>query len=1035
MPTKQRTAAEESGPFESLLELRAQHLEMTRTIHRNGCDEDVVDRIRQFIDRAKAIGTRLDSSADRDAAQNIITYWASYLFTAGDREALSAALPVLDPFDSANAPDLDKAACPYKALSAFGEEDAGGFFGRGDAVKTLLDRLREQPVVLVIGPMGSGKTSLVTAGVIPTLKLRMTGKDENPLFIVLLPGTDPFDALLRHLHEATAGSGLPERGAWISEQKKKLERSPQYLRTLLNNTFPGRPVFIVIDRFEEVFTLCSDPQIREKFAEALNSVCPSAQTPNRAILIIGESYQKQALNLAAFKPLDKNLAARFTVPPLTYAEALSIIESPAVTVGLKFDEGIVEDLAKDVEGQAGALPALQFTLGKLWNERERNRITWEAYRKVGTPREALQRTAEAVFENLSPEEQDAARKLFLRLVDPTVAGYFIRRNARRDALLQLDSTGAMAPVLEKYVEAGLIRRRPGANWDDDYFDVPHEALINYWPRLADWLQKWREHSETEHRLVETARLWQKSAYEKGYLLSGDALKEAEAYREAAPELAELIAASREAEDRRRNSRNLKCLLAALLLLLLVVVWQWNKAEEQHKIADAEAKASLDTLSQMLKSIHDQRLHGAITTTAAKGLLKPSKEIFASVEQRPGLAAARVQALINLVDVYFDAGNYPKALEMAKQAKEISEQNLNENRGNDAWQKNLYESAFRLGDSIEKVEHDRDRALEEYRLALQLAKQLAANDRTSEWQRNIAFIENKIGDIFKLLTPPNWREAQDHYEVALEVGERLVAKDPDLENEKTVGDARTRLGELYVDQKLWEDALEQCQIALSIRKRLAEQSPDDDVYQSNLSAVYRRMGDAYMGANRYEDARQQYQKTFEIKDRLAHKDPDNIERRDELIHVREKLGKLLATERQFDAALKEFNAALKIQIELAQKFSDNHDRQRNVASAYEQVGDALEARGEAQKSKDDLQEAREMYKNGVAGLEAFMIRNPGSGLESVRDNLQKKAQDLMKKIQPPHITAPKRDATAPKTYPLPKMPQKPIAPPYRRRGQK
>ena len=875
MPTEQLPGADASERFESLFELRAQHLEMMRTIRRNGCDEDAAGRIRQFIDRAKAIGTRLDLLADRDAAQNIITYWASYLFTGGDREALAAALPVLDPFDPANAPDLGKAACPYKGLSAFGEEDAGGFFGRGDAVKALLDRLGGQPMVLVIGPMGSGKTSLVTAGVIPTLKLRMTGKDKNPVFAVLLPGTDPFDALLRQLYEAAAGSGLPELGTWISKQKKKLGRSPQYLRTLLNNTFPGRPVFIVIDRFEEVFTHCSDPQLREKFAEALSSVCPTAQTPNRVILIIGESYQKQALNLAALKPLDKNLAARFTVPPLTYAEALSIVESPAGTVGLKFDEGIVEDLAEDVEGQAGALAALQFTLGKLWNERERNRITWEAYRKVGRPREALQRTAEAVFENLSHEEQDAARKLFLRLVDPTVAGYFIRRSARRDALSQLDRTGALARVLEKYVEAGLIRRRPGAKWDDDFFDVPHEALINYWPRLADWLQKRREHSETERGLVETARLWQKSGYETGYLLSGDALNEAEAYREAAPELAELIAASREAERRqsRRKVRITTAVITALVGLLLVALWQWNNAEEQRKIADRNAEVALVAISAMLKSIHDQYLHGAITTNAAKDLLKPPEENFAYVKQGPELDKARVLALVDFVDVYSDTGNYRTALEEAKQAKKLSEENFKNDRGNDAWQLNLYESAFRLGDSIDQVEHDPDRALVEYWLAHGMAVRLAKNGTTSERKRNIAFIENKIGDMSLELKPPNWQEAQEHYEAALEVGERLVANEPDPENEKTVGDARTRLGKLFADQERWNNAIEQYQIALPIRRRLAEQLPNDAVYQGNLSTLYYYMGNAYEGANRDEDALRQYEKALEITDRLASRDPD------------------------------------------------------------------------------------------------------------------------------------------------------------------
>ena len=100
-------------------------------------------------------------------------------------------------------------ANPYQGLNAFGEDDAGRFFGREEAVKTLLDKLRDQPVALVIGPMGSGKTSLVTAGIIPRLKSRMTDEDKNPVFPVVLPGPDPLAALLRGIHEAAANPALP----------------------------------------------------------------------------------------------------------------------------------------------------------------------------------------------------------------------------------------------------------------------------------------------------------------------------------------------------------------------------------------------------------------------------------------------------------------------------------------------------------------------------------------------------------------------------------------------------------------------------------------------------------------------------------------------------------------------------------------------------------------------------------------------------------------------------------------------------------
>ena len=419
----------------------------------------------------------------------------------------------------------------------------------------------------------------------------MIGENKNPVFPVVLPGVDPFAALLRSIYEAASDPALPKLGTWISEQKKKLERSPEELRPLLGTTFPGRPVIIVIDQFEQIFTARTDPKVREKFAQALISICPHAQAPNRVILIIDDHYQQPALQLPALKPLADNQAARFSLPPLTAAEVRHIIESVAATVGLKFDEGIVEDLAKEVAGDAGALPTLQFTLGKLWNERERNRITWDAYRKVGRPREALKRTADAVFDSLSSDEQKTAKKLFLELVHPTIEGDFIRRRIRRDVLSQLDLPDGVAHVLERCVEAGLIRHTPGVGWDDDRFDVAHNGLISNWPRLRDWLQKEREESEKKLQLRATARLWQEFGFNSGYLLSGDALDEAAVYTEAAPELKELVAASKEASRRhlRRVAWIRNTVIVVMAILLVFALWQRKNAETEAEFSANDRK--------------------------------------------------------------------------------------------------------------------------------------------------------------------------------------------------------------------------------------------------------------------------------------------------------------------------------------------------------------------------------------------------------------------------------------------------------------
>lgn len=185
MPPSEQVATEAAKPFESLARLRAEHLNMMRSVRRDRYDQEQVERVRQFVGRIKATGTLIASPAGRDTAQGALDYWNAYLFMAADRAALSAAPPDLDPFDPANAPDLSTMASPYQGLAPFGEEDAGRLFGREEAVKDVLDKLREQPVVLVIGPTGSGKSSLVMAGVIPRLKSRMINEKKDPVFFPL----------------------------------------------------------------------------------------------------------------------------------------------------------------------------------------------------------------------------------------------------------------------------------------------------------------------------------------------------------------------------------------------------------------------------------------------------------------------------------------------------------------------------------------------------------------------------------------------------------------------------------------------------------------------------------------------------------------------------------------------------------------------------------------------------------------------------------------------------------------------------------
>lgn len=535
-------------PFGSLSELRGEHAKLMRGARRQGPDGDLLARVRSFLDRAQATGTILDEPNDRDSAQGVLDYWTAWLFSSPDAAALSATPAVLAAFDPKNAAPLGSTDDPYMGLRAFSESDSDRFLGREDAIGTLLDKLRRHSVVFVVGPLGSGKTSLVLAGVVPRLKSRIVMETQKePICPIVIPGSDPFGALLKGIQQA-ATTPLP--GAWIDESRKRLERSPDSFAELVRTAAPESPVILLIDQFEELFTLSSNATVREKFTQAIVSLAPNPQGPNRLILIVRDDFAPATFNLDALKSFADDSAC-FSPPAPTGTDLIRIIRSGADKVGLKFDDGIVEDLANQVSGDRASLPTLQFTLSKLWAKRRGNRITTEAYSEVGRPREALRRAAEAVYATLDSDAQDLAQKIFVELVQPGIGEEVQRRRARRDTLKELapEAPERVALVLDRFVEAGLIRKTTGLDLDDERFEVAHEALVRDWPRLNAWVRAKRQESEKKVQLITTAKLWQKSG-NPGYLLHGDAIKEAAAFRDAAPQLRDLIAASEKAAQRR-----------------------------------------------------------------------------------------------------------------------------------------------------------------------------------------------------------------------------------------------------------------------------------------------------------------------------------------------------------------------------------------------------------------------------------------------------------------------------------------------------
>src|SRR5947199_2221849 len=326
-------AAQSVAPYESASELREAHAHLLEVFD-SQLGEDASSageaaalarlepEIRRFLERGAATGIYLEETKERTSCQVLLDYWLSSLAQAG----LRAGSVRLARFDAGQLPDLKEAQCPYVGLDAFRDETY--FFGRESDTKALLAQVRDSPLVVVLGASGSGKSSLVMGGVLPALRA------EGALRVV--PPCVPGNAALEHLVDAEAP-----------------------------------PALITIDQFEEVFTL-SSAEDREALVASLAQLLAAG---HRVILTMREEFRSRIVELRALSPyLDK---AWYSMRPMDYDELRAAVEKPAAIANLHFQAGIVDDLVKKVLGQPAALPLLQFTLRLLWEERDRNRITWE----------------------------------------------------------------------------------------------------------------------------------------------------------------------------------------------------------------------------------------------------------------------------------------------------------------------------------------------------------------------------------------------------------------------------------------------------------------------------------------------------------------------------------------------------------------------------------------------------------------------------------------------------------------------------------
>ena len=608
--------------FTSVSGIQAAHAELLKRHRAVGDAPDILAEIEDFMHKAIAAGALLDADSDRWAAQSLLDYWATTVHRATD------VLPdaTLAEFDPSLAPSLDDSLCPYLGLDAFKADQKDRYFGRQQLVEHLVARLAAGRLLALIGPSGSGKSSLILAGVLPALQGgAIPGSAKWNYLPSIVPGAEPLESLARMVLPPNADAARVEAVA------AEFRKDPGHLATVLGRQ--TEPTVLVVDQFEEVLTLCRDDVARQAFVDNLLRVPKGDGPRHTVILTMRDDFMGQVSRLPA-------LAGQFervltVVVPPTAAELRDAIEKPAAQIGLKFEEGLVDQLLKDVVDEPAGLPLLQFTLLKLWEARDHNRITRRAYDRLGGGRECLARSADEVWVQLGlPENQEAGKRILLELVRPEGRDFTSKR-VRRERLYKIGiPANRITLALDRLVAARLLRVTPGETENDDRIEVAHEALVRNWPKLSAWLEEERE--RMRHRIALTAKAeeWENRGRDRNLLLRGEVLQEAANYEELGEvETAFVQASIAERERYRRIERLRRGVMAALVAIILlgsivasVILWRSSNKMKELAANERIQRLRADTAAALATSLMTLAQASADTATRQSEVARAAQQI-------------------------------------------------------------------------------------------------------------------------------------------------------------------------------------------------------------------------------------------------------------------------------------------------------------------------------------------------------------------------------------------------------------------------
>ena len=499
---------------------------------------------------------------------------------------------------------------PYPGLVAFDESDQDKFFGRDAEVQRAVHRLRQAPLLTVIGVSGSGKSSFVRAGLIPALR------DSDTESFIIRPGRQPMRRLAALVAEMVS-SNDSERTSLEHELLVQLHDEPGLLGSVLRGrtSHPGT-CLLFVDQFEELFTLVEDPKEREAFAACLLGAADDEGSPVRVVLSMRTDFVDRTAETPRL--MDAVMQGLMFLPPLGSAQLRDALVQPARLRGYRFEsEELVAKMVAELSEARAPLPLLQFAASKLWSDRDATRcqLTQASYVDMGGIGGALAAHADQTLNEIAPAQQRLARLVFQRLVTPDAT----RAICEVSELLALtDQRAAMQNVIDKLVDSRLVTIDTAS--ETPTLEIVHEALISSWPALARWIESGREDLAFLAQLRTAAKQWHDKDRPGGMLWRDEALDDARRWVQRAPdqrlperERAYLDAVFELADRAQRRRR--KLLMASFVgivsiatgaVIAMITIAGAERAAQAEARRAREAEADVRRQIALVRAEQDQR---------------------------------------------------------------------------------------------------------------------------------------------------------------------------------------------------------------------------------------------------------------------------------------------------------------------------------------------------------------------------------------------------------------------------------------------